>query len=180
MNVAQAIPPMTKYRPRAATIATYSQSGTPLGRRWSCICITFVLPRGPVVVIMPRVVELVIVRQLRRQRRFRAVMRLTHQRGRRIAPSAAIAGRLSGAPPAAGHPPAGTGQRDPAAPAPARGVPGRGDRPGLLPAAGPDPWPAGGGPAGSRAGGGGPGGAAGRGERDRPVDDPGVAAAPGG
>jgi len=40
MNVVQAMPPMTKYRPRAATIATYSQSGRPLGRRCSCICIT--------------------------------------------------------------------------------------------------------------------------------------------
>src|SRR5215213_5980775 len=40
MNVVQAMPPTTKYRPRAAPIATYSQSGRPLGRRCSCICIT--------------------------------------------------------------------------------------------------------------------------------------------
>src|SRR5919106_5847998 len=46
MNVVQAMPPMMKYRPRAATIATYSQSGRPLGRRWSCICITSVVPGG--------------------------------------------------------------------------------------------------------------------------------------
>ena len=31
MNVVQAMAPMTKYRPRAATIATYSQSDRPLG-----------------------------------------------------------------------------------------------------------------------------------------------------
>src|SRR4029450_8341216 len=40
MNVVQAMPPMMKYRPRAATIATDSQSGRPLGRRCSCICVT--------------------------------------------------------------------------------------------------------------------------------------------
>src|SRR5215211_4685571 len=46
MNVVQAMAPMMKYRPRAATMATYSQSGRPLGRRWSCICITSVVPEG--------------------------------------------------------------------------------------------------------------------------------------
>src|SRR5919201_2014867 len=48
MNVVQAIAPMMKYRPRAATMATYSQSGRPLGRRCSCICLTPVGPWAPV------------------------------------------------------------------------------------------------------------------------------------
>src|SRR4029450_10973366 len=51
MNVAQAIAPMTKYRPSAATMAIYSQSGRPLGRRWSCICITFAVPGAPVLLL---------------------------------------------------------------------------------------------------------------------------------
>src|SRR5205823_485794 len=79
--------------------------------------------------------------------------------------------------PAAGHAMWRPGERDPPAPAAAGGLPGRGDRPGHLPATRPDPWPAGSGPAGSRAGGRRARGAAGRAERDRPVDDGGVRAA---
>src|SRR5512133_14415 len=86
----------------------------------------------------------------------------------------------AGAAPPAGELAAGAGQRDPPTPAAAGGVPGRGHRPGLLPAAGPRPCRAGGRPAGPRAGGRRPGRAAGPGQRDRPVDDPGAAAAPGG
>ena len=61
MNVVQAMVPMMKYRPRAATIATYSQSGRPLGRRWSCICLTSVVPGTPIVIVF-RVAELAIAR----------------------------------------------------------------------------------------------------------------------
>jgi hypothetical protein len=52
MNVVQAMAPMTKYRPRAATIARYSQSGRPLGRRSSCICITSVVQETPSVIVL--------------------------------------------------------------------------------------------------------------------------------
>src|SRR5215216_4680217 len=58
MNVVQAMAPMMKYRPRAATMATYSQSGRPLGRGWSCICIT--LPELQVFYCAPSV-ELVVI-----------------------------------------------------------------------------------------------------------------------
>src|SRR5215216_1619002 len=58
MNDTQAIAPMTKYRPRAATMAIYSQSGRPLGRGGTCICIT--LPELQVFYCAPSV-ELAVI-----------------------------------------------------------------------------------------------------------------------